>query len=1040
MIAAVIRWSARNLFLTLFGAVVALAVGGYALSRIPLDAVPDLSDTQVIVYTEYPGQAPQVVEDQVTYPLSTALLAVPRSRVVRGFSYFGVSFVYVIFEEGTDIYWARSRVLEYLNTAGGRLPRGVTPSLGPDATGVGWVFQYVVQGAQRSLAELRTVQDWYVRYALAKAEGVAEIASVGGFVRQFQITVNPRALQAQGLSLMKVVQAVRQAGTDFGGRTVELSETEFVVRGRGYIRTPADLEDIALKAERGTPVLLKNVARVEFGPDERRGIAEFNGEGEAVSGIAVQRFGQNALGVIRSVKARIAEIAASLPEGIKIVPVYDRSDLIKRAIDTLSWTLLEEFLVVALVCAVFLFHARSALVAIAVLPVGLLIAIALMDAFGIGSNIMSLGGLAIAIGAMVDAAIVMIENAHKHIERQPEAPRTRVLIAAAAEVGPSLFFSLLIVTVSFLPIFALEAQEGRLFKPLAWTKTFAMAAASLLSVTLVPALMVLFIRGKIRPERKNPINRALLWLYRPVIDVVLRWKGLTLAAAALVAAVTAYPALRLGAEFMPNLDEGTLMYMPVSLPGLSVTKAAELVQLQNKIIKSFPEVESVLGKAGRANSATDPAPIEMFETIVNLKPKREWRSGVTVDSLMAEMDRALRMPGVTNAFTMPIKARIDMLATGIRTPLGIKLFGPDLAELEKLARRVEQIVRKVEGTRSAYSERVLGGYYLNIEPDRAALARYGLTIADLQETVAAALGGETVATAVQGRERYAVAVRYPRELRDSPEAIAENVLVPVPDGGMIPLGQVAKLARSQGPAMVRTENAQLAVYVYVDIEGRDIGGYVAEAQRRIAAEVKMPTGYRAVWSGQFEYLERAEARLAIVVPVTLAIVFLLLYLNFRRLTETLMIMLSLPFALAGGVWLTYALGFNLSVAVVVGFIALAGLAAQTGVVMLLYLDHAFAASRARAEAEGRALTRADLRLSVVAGAVERLRPKVMTVAAIMAGLLPLMWSDGTGSEVMRRIAVPMMGGMISSALLTLVVIPALYAAVKSAQLERPRER
>jgi Cu(I)/Ag(I) efflux system membrane protein CusA/SilA len=1038
MIAALIRWSARNLFLTLFGAAVALAAGGYALSRIPLDAVPDLSDTQVIVYTEYPGQAPQVVEDQVTYPLSTALLAVPRSRVVRGFSYFGVSFVYVIFEEGTDIYWARSRVLEYLNTASGKLPRSVSPTLGPDATGVGWVFQYVVQGAERSLAELRTVQDWYVRYGLAKAEGVAEVASVGGFVRQFQITVNPRALQAQGLSLLKVVQAVRQAGTDFGGRTVELAETEFVVRGRGYIRTPADLEDIVLKTERGTPVLLKTVARVEFGPDERRGITELNGEGEAVSGIAVQRFGQNALGVIRSVKARIAEIAGSLPDGVKIVPVYDRSDLIKRAIDTLSWTLLEEFLVVALVCAVFLFHARSALVAIAVLPVGLLIAIALMDAFGIGSNIMSLGGLAIAIGAMVDAAIVMIENAHKHIEREPDAPRTRVLIAAAAEVGPSLFFSLLIVTVSFLPIFALEAQEGRLFKPLAWTKTFAMAAASLLSVTLVPALMVLFIRGKIRPEGKNPINRALLWLYRPAIDVVLRWKGLTLAAAAVAAAVTVFPVLRLGAEFMPNLNEGTLMYMPVSLPGLSVTKAAELVQLQNKIIKSFPEVASVLGKAGRANSATDPAPVEMFETIVNLKPKREWRPGVTVDSLIAEMDRALRMPGVTNAFTMPIKARIDMLATGIRTPLGIKLFGPDLAELEKLARRVEQVVRKVEGTRSAYSERVLGGSYLNIEPDRAALARYGLTIGDLQETVAAALGGETVATAVQGRERYAVAVRYPRELRDSPEAIAENVLVPMPGGGMIPLGQVAKLTRSQGPSMVRTENAQLAVYIYVDIEGRDIGSYVAEAQRRIAAEVKMPTGYRAVWSGQFEYLERAEARLAIVVPVTLAIVFLLLYLNFRRLTETLMIMLSLPFALAGGVWLTYALGFNLSVAVAVGFIALAGLAAQTGVVMLLYLDNAFAATRARAEAEGRAFTRADLRQSVIAGAVERLRPKVMTVAAIMAGLLPLMWSDGTGSEVMRRIAVPMVGGMISSALLTLVVIPALYAAVKTWQLKLPR--
>jgi len=781
------------------------------------------------------------------------------------------------------------------------------------------------------------------------------------------------------------------------------------------------------------------VARVEFGPDERRGIVELNGEGEAVSGIAVQRFGQNALGVIRGVKARIAEIAASLPEGVKILPVYDRSDLIHRAIATLSTTLLEEFLVVALVCAVFLFHARSALVAIAVLPVGLLIAIGLMDVFGIGSNIMSLGGLAIAVGAMVDAAIVMIENAHKHIERAPpDASRVKILVDAAAEVGPSLFFSLLIVTVSFLPIFALEAQEGRLFKPLAWTKTFAMAAASLLSVTLVPALMVLFIRGKVRPEARNPVNRLLLRLYRPVIAAVLRWKGVTLAAAAAIAAVTAYPALRLGAEFMPNLNEGTLMYMPVSLPGLSVTKAAELVHLQNKILKSFPEVASVLGKAGRAASATDPAPIEMFETIVNLKPKAQWRKGVTLESLIDEMDRALRMPGVTNAFTMPIKARIDMLATGIRTPLGIKLFGPDLVELERLARRVEQVVRTVPGTRSAYSERVLGGYYLNIEPDRAEMARYGVTVGELQDAVAAALGGETVATAARGRERYAVAVRYPRELRDSPEAIAENVLVPVADGMMVPLGQMAKLTRSQGPSMVRTENAQLAVYVYVDIRGRDIGGYVAEAQRKIAASVELPAGYRAAWSGQFEYLERAEARLTIVVPVTLAIVFLLLYLNFRRMAETFMVMLTLPFALAGGVWLTYWLGFNLSVAVVVGLIALAGLAAQTGVVMLLYLDHALAAALDRAKAEGRAFTRADLRQAVISGAVERLRPKTMTVAAIMAGLLPLMWSDGTGSEVMRRIAVPMVGGMISSAVLTLIVIPALYAAVKARQLRLAR--
>jgi Cu(I)/Ag(I) efflux system membrane protein CusA/SilA len=1038
MIAGLIRWAARNLFLTLFGAAIIIAAGGYALSRLPLDALPDLSDTQVIVYTEFPGQAPQVVEDQVTYPLSSALLSVPRSRIVRGFSYFGVSFVYIIFEEGTDIYWARSRVLEYLNTAASRLPRGVAPSLGPDATGVGWVYQYVVQGAGKTLAELRSLQDWTIRYAIAKAEGVAEIASVGGFVRQFQVTVNPQALQAYGIPLSKVVQAVRQAGSDFGGRTLELAETEFAIRGRGYIKSTQELENAVLKTERGIPVLLRQVARVEYGADARRGITELNGQGEVVSGIAVQRFGQSALAVIKSVKAQLAQLQSSLPPGVSIVPVYDRSDLITRAIDTLSETLLEEFLIVALVCAVFLFHARSALVAIAVLPVGLLAAILFMDIAGIGSNIMSLGGLAIAIGAMVDAAIVMIENAHKRIEQNPDAPRTQTLINAAAEVGPSLFFSLLIVTVSFLPIFALEAQEGRLFKPLAWTKTFAMAAAAFLSVTLIPALMVIFIRGRIRPEARNPVNRALLAGYRPLIVLVLRGKGLTLLIAAAVVGLTAYPVMRLGSEFMPNLNEGTIMYMPVSLPGLPAARAAELVQLQDRVIKSFPEVDSVIGKAGRAGSATDPAPLEMFETLINLKQKAQWRPGVTLESLISEMDSALRLPGITNAFTMPIKARIDMLATGIRTPLGIKLYGADFAELDRLSRAIEAALRGVPGTRSAYAERVTGGYYLNIEPDRAALARYGVSLADLQENVAAALGGETVTTAVEGRERYAVAVRYPRELRQSPEGIARNVLVPTSDGAMVPLGQVARLTRSQGPSMVRTENAQLAAYIYIDITGSDVGGYVREAQRKIAQEVKLPPGYRIMFSGQFEYLERAQARLAIVVPVTLAIVFLLLFLNFRRLTETLIVMLSLPFALAGGVWLTYWLGFNLSVAVAVGFIALAGLAAQTGVIMLLYLGHAMEEAHDRVRADGRTFTRADLRQAVIAGAVERLRPKVMTVAAIMAGLLPLMWSAGTGSEVMRRIAVPMVGGMISSALLTLVVIPALYATVKTWQLRLAR--
>ncbi len=1037
MIAALIRWSARNLFLVLFATAVVAAVGVYALSRIPLDAIPDLSDTQVIVYTEYPGQAPQVVEDQVTYPLATALLAVPKSRVVRGFSQFGVSFIYVIFEDGTDIYWARSRVLEYLNVAAKRLPAGATAALGPDATGVGWVFQYVVLGANKSLAELRSIQDWFIRYGLAKTEGVAEIASVGGFVRQFNVIVDPRKLQAHGLPLAKVIQAVRQSNADVGGRAVEMSETEFVVRGRGYIRNPADLELIVLKSDRGTPVLLRDVARVEFGPDERRGLTELNGEGEAVSGVAVQRFGVDSLDVIKKVKKRIAELSQSLPEGVRIVPVYDRSDLIHRAIDTLRVTLIEESIVVALVCFIFLLHARSALVAIAVLPIGLLVSILLMDQLGIGSNIMSLGGLAIAIGAMVDAAIVMVENAHKHLERAPpEKSRLDVLVEAAAEVGPSLFFSLLIITVSFLPIFALEAQEGRLFKPLAFTKTFAMAAAAFLSVTLVPALMVMFIRGKIAPEEKNPINRVLHKLYRPVISGVLRWRKTTLVAAVAIAAASVYPVMKTGAEFMPNLNEGTLFYMPVTLPGLSITKAAELAQLQNKIIKAFPEVESVLGKAGRAGTATDPAPTEMFETLINLKPKNAWRPGYTVERLIDELDRALRLPGVTNAFTMPIKARIDMLATGIRTPLGLKLFGDNLEELDRIAKQAETVIRQVPGTRSGFSERVIGGYYLDIEPDRAALARYGITIGDLQEVIVSALGGEPVTMAVQGRERYAVTVRYPRELRDSPDTISRNVLVQTPDGGMVPLGQVARIRLSQGPTQIRTENGQLAVYVYIDIQDRDIGSYVADAQERLAKELKLPTGYTMVWSGQFEYFERAKEKFKIVVPATLLAIFFLLFLNFRRLTETLIVMLVLPFSLVGGLWLVYAMGFNFSVAVAVGFIALAGVAAQTGVVMLLYLDQALSRALERAEAEGRGLSLRELHAAIVEGAVMRVRPLIMTVSAIMAGLLPLLWNEGTGSEVMQRIAVPMLGGMVSSTILTLAVIPTLYAVVKWPQLRR----
>ena len=992
---------------------------------------------QVIIYTEYPGQAPQVVEDQVTYPLSTAMLAVPKSKVVRGLSSFGASFVYVIFEDGTDLYWARTRVLEYLNFASARMPQGVKPTLGPDATGVGWVYQYAVIGAQRSLAELRAIQDWFVRYQLTKAQGVAEVASVGGFVKTYQVTVEPRKLQAYGIPLMKIVEVIRASNRDVGGRAIEMAETEFVVRGRGYLRGIADIENLVVKAEKGTPVLIRDVAQVELVPDERRGITELNGEGEVVAGIAIARYGQNALDVIRNLKAKIAEISSGLPNGVSLQTVYDRSDLIYRAIDNLKRTLIEESIIVGVVCVVFLMHARSALVAILMLPIGVLIAMTAMHAMGLNSNIMSLGGIAIAIGAMVDAAIVMIENAHKHLERAPpDAPRLQIMIDACREVGPALFFSLLVITVSFLPVFTLEAQEGRMFKPLAYTKTFAMAGAALLSITLVPVLMLLFIRGPIMPEQKNPVNRFLIWVYRPIIAWVMRWKKLTIAFALVALAVSVYPAMRLGSEFMPVLNEGTLLYMPSSLPAMSVTKAAELLQTQDKILKTFPEVESVFGKAGRAMTATDPAPLEMFETVINLKPQSEWRAGMTIDKLIAALDQAVQMPGVSNAWTMPIKARIDMLSTGIRTPIGIKVFGKDLNEIEKLAKEIETVVKAVPGTTSAYAERVTGGYYLDIVPDRMALARYGLAVGDLLDIISTALGGETVTTTVEGLERFGVTVRYPRKLRQDPQAIASQILVPIMGGAMIPLGQVANVSLIKAPPGIRTENALLAAYIYVDIRDRDIGGYVADAQKAVRDQIKFPPGYYATWSGQFEYMERAKAKLVVVVPLTILLVFVLLYLNFRRLTETLIVMLSVPFALVGGVWLMYFLGYNLSVAVAVGFIALVGVAAETGVVMLIYLDQALNAIKAKREAENKPLELADLYAAIMEGAVDRVRPKMMTVVAIMAGLLPIMWGSGTGSEVMRRIAAPMVGGMISSTILTLIVIPALYALVKEFTIRR----
>ena len=1031
MISRVIAWSARNLLLVLFGTGFAAAAGIYALIHLPLDAIPDLSDTQVIIYTEDPGQAPQVIEDQVTYPLATAMLTVPKSKVVRGFSFFGVSFVYVIFEDGTDIYWARSRVLEFLNSAAQRLPAGVTPTIGPDATGVGWVYQYAVVSKELNLADTRTIQDWNLKFALAKAEGVAEVASVGGFVKQYNVILDPQRMRDLGITMQKMRDAIRASNADVGGRTVELSEFEYVIRGKGYIKDINDLGNIVLKNDGGTPVLLRDVARVELGPDERRGITELNGEGEVASGIVLQRFGVNALDVINNVKKRFKEIASSLPKSVEIVPVYDRSNLIYAAIDTLRHTLVEESIVVAFVCVVFLLHFRSALVAILMLPVGVLMAFGAMKMLGLGSNIMSLGGIAIAIGAMVDAAIVMIENAHKHLERaEPGKSRVRILIDAASQVGPALFFSLLIITVSFMPIFTLESQEGRLFSPLAFTKTFSMAAAALLSVTLVPALMVIFVRGRIVPEHRNPINRFLIWIYRPVIKGVMRAKTLVILSALAILVATVWPARQLGTEFMPNLNEGTLLYMPTTLPGISVTKAAELMETQDRIIRSFPEVTSVYGKAGRASTATDPAPTEMFETIINLKPKEQWPPGVTIDSLIAEMDKALQFPGVSNAWTMPIKARIDMLSTGIRTPVGVKVIGTDLVQIDRLAKEIERVLKAVPGTSSAYAERGIGGYYVEITPDRSALARYGIMVQDVQDTIATALGGQTVTTTVEGRQRFTVNMRYPRDLRDDPKKIASDILVPMPAGGAVPLGEIASVQLARGPTSIRTENGQLATYVYVDIRDRDLGGYVADAQRAVKASIKFPPGYYVMWSGQYEYLERATARLKIVVPVTLLIIFLLLYLNFRSITETMIVMLSLPFALVGGLWLMWWLGFNLSVAVAVGFIALAGVAAETGVVMLIYLNQALAEIRQRREHEGRALSRADLYDAIMEGAVERVRPKMMTVVAIMAGLLPIMWSTGTGSEIMQRIAVPMIGGMISSTLLTLIVIPAIFGLVK----------
>jgi len=1005
-----------------------ILVGIIAMMNIPLDAIPDLSDVQVIIFTEYPGQAPQVVEDQVTYPLTTAMLAVPYAKVVRGYSFFGLSFVYVIFEDGTDLYWARSRVLEYLNYVSKRLPQGVTPSLGPDATGVGWVYEYVLKSDSLNLAQLRSIQDWYLRYELTSVPGVAEVASIGGYVKQYQVDVDPNKLLTYDIPLNKIKMAIQRSNNDVGGRLVEMSETEFMVRGLGYIKSIDDLNNIPLGVDKyGTPVLLRQVADIHLGPELRRGVADWNGEGEIAGGVVVMRYGENALKTIQAVEKKLNELKKGLPPGVEIVPAYNRASLIERAIDNLQHKLIEESIVVALVCIIFLLHFRSAFVAIFTLPVGILAAFIVMQYQGINANIMSLGGIAIAIGAMVDAAIVMIENAHKHIERDGgKKNHWQIIIDSSKEVGPALFYSLLIITLSFLPVFTLQAQEGRLFKPLAFTKTYSMAAAALLSITIVPILMGFLIRGKIMPEEKNPINHFLIKVYRPVINAVLRQKWLTIGLALLVLIGTWFPLSQLGSEFMPPLNEGDLLYMPTTDPGVSITKAKQILQQTDKIIKSFPEVESVFGKVGRAETATDPAPLSMIETIIRLKPEDQWRPGMTQEKLVDEMNAALHFPGLTNAWTMPIKTRIDMLSTGIKTPVGIKLMGNDLSVLSDLAQKVALMLKDVPGTLSVFPEKTVGGNYFDFVINRKEAARYGMTVGDVQDVIMSAIGGMNVTQTVEGLERYPVNVRYGRELRDDITTL-KRVLIPTPTGAQIPIAQVADIVIRKGPPGIKSENARRTAWLYVDLKDIDVGTYVANAKKVVDRELKLPQGYSIVWSGQYEYMQRAQQRLRLVIPVTLIIIFLLLYLNFKNTSEALVVMLSLPFSLVGGIWFMYILGYHFSVAVGVGFIALAGVAAETGVVMLIYLDHAF---NDRAT-KGMMQTLGDLKAAVMEGAVERVRPKMMTVTAIMAGLLPIMWGLGTGSEVMKRIAAPMVGGMVTSTILTLVVIPVVYFFWKS---------
>ncbi|WP_018295061.1 efflux RND transporter permease subunit [Mariprofundus ferrooxydans] len=1034
MIAKIIDASLRNKLIVLIFTGLIIAAGAFAVKNIALDAIPDLSDVQVIVFTKYAGQAPQVVEDQVTYPLTTAMLAVPHSKVVRGYSFFGFSVVYIIFEDGTDMYWARSRVLEYLNYVAGRLPAGVTPTLGPDATGVGWIYEYALvdRSGKHDLAELRSIQDWYMRYALQTVHGVSEVASIGGFVKQYQVEVDPNALAEYGISLEKVKHAIKRSNNDVGGSLIEMGETEYMVRGKGYLKGIADLESIPVGVDaHGTPILLRDVAHVHLGPELRRGLAELNGEGEVAGGVIIMRYGENALTTIKAVRKKLQELKAGLPAGVEIVPTYDRGDLIERAVANLKDKLVEEFLVISLVCMLFLMHARSALVAIITLPLGVLMAFILMQWQGLAANIMSLGGIAITLGAMVDGAIVLIENAHKHLERSERSKASSLTIPerwaavgrASREVGPALFFSLLIITVSYMAIFTLEAQEGRMFKPLAFTATYAMLGSALLAITLVPLLMGWFIRGRVLPEAKNPVNRALQWAHGPVLAAALKHRWLTVLIAVVLLFSMAVPLSRIGSEFMPPLDEGDILYMPTTFPGISITKARELVQQTDKILKTFPEVQSVFGKAGRADTATDAAPLAMVETIIRLKPKGDWPNPQkTTQQLMKEMDAAIRFPGLANAWTYPIKTRIDMLSTGIKTPIGIKVSGPDLNVLQQVGESIERAVKAVPETTSAFSDRAAGGYYLDINIERDKAARYGLTVGDIEDVIQSAIGGMNVTQTVEGLERYPVNLRYPRDYRSDPEAL-KRVLIPTPTGAQVPLIAVAGISTQRGPPVIKSENARPNAWIYVDINSSDIGGYVARAKQVIADQVKIPAGYTLEWSGQFEYMQRAAAKMRIVIPATLLLIFLLLYFNFGNLMAPVVVLLSVPFALIGGFWLVWWLGYNLSVAVAVGFIALAGVAAEIGVLVLTFIDQEVARRR---EAAGGMLSPDAMRAAVQSGVARRVRPIAMTATAVIAGLIPIMLGSGTGSDVMQRIAAPMIGGMVTTTLLSLIVLPVIY--------------